>query len=87
VVTELASLVDKLSRNQGFQSLIDMLGNPDVQERMVKMCGAVSSASTEVTSLPPSRGGFGGMWGLMTDPAMQDAMRFMVLVSKHLKKG
>lgn len=86
VATELASLVDKLARNEGVQRLLDLLGKDEVQESMVKMLGAASTANEEAAKLPPSKGGFGGMWQMMTDPATQDALRFMVLMSKQLKK-
>jgi uncharacterized protein YjgD (DUF1641 family) len=85
VATELASLVDKLSRNEGFQRLIDLLGQEEVQKGMVNMLGAASAAGEESAKLPPSKGGFGGLWQMLTDPATQDAMRFMVLLSKHIK--
>lgn len=87
VVTELASLVDKLARNQGFQRLVDMLGQDDVQDTMVDMLNAVSSAKTEAKSLPPAKGGIGGMWQMMTDAGTQQVMRFMLLVCKHFNKG
>jgi len=87
VVTELAALVDKLSRNEGVQRLIDVLGQEDVQTSLVGLLGAASAASSEAATLPPSRGGIGGMLHLAKDPATQDALRFMVLMSKHLQKG
>jgi len=86
VVTELASLVDKLARNQGFQRLIDLLGQDEVQETMAGMLTAVSAAKTESDKLPPAKGGIGGLWQMMTDPGSQQVIRFMMLVCKHFNK-
>ena len=86
LVTELASLVDKLARNDGFQRLVDLLGQDEVQDSLVGMLGAASTAKVEAARLPPAKGGFGGLWQMATDPATQEALRFMVLMSKHLNK-
>jgi hypothetical protein len=86
VVTELASLVDKLARNQGFQRLVDLLGKEEVQDTLVDVLGAASTAKSEAAALPPAKGGFGGMWQIATDPATQEALRFMTLMSKQLNK-
>ena len=86
VVTELASLVDKLARNQGFQRLIDLLGQDDIQSTMVGMLGAVSAAKAESDSLPPAKGGIGGLWQIATDPGSQQVLRFMMLVCKNFNK-
>jgi len=85
VVTELACLVDKLSRNQGIQRLIELLGKDEVQDTLVSLLGAASAAKKEADTLPPAKGGIGGLLKLATDPATQEAMRFMVLLSKQLK--
>ena len=86
VVTELASLVDKLARNEGFQKLIDLLGKEEVQESLVNTLDAVSAAKKEAEAMPPSKGGLGGLWAMATDPGTQDALRFMTLLNKQLRK-
>jgi hypothetical protein len=86
VVTELASLVDKLARNQGFQRLVDLLGKDEVQETLVDTLGAASAAKSEAAALPPAKGGFGAMWQTMTDPATQEALRFVALMGKQISK-
>lgn len=85
VVTELACLVDKLSRNEGIQRLIELLGNDEVQGTLVDVLNAASKAKTEAAALAPSSGGFGGMLSTLKDPATQDALRFVALIGKHLK--
>lgn len=87
VVTELASLVDKLARNEGFQRLVDMLGQQDVQDAVVDLIGAVSTAKSQAKTLPPAKGGIGGMWQMVTDPGTQQVMRFMLLVCKNFNKA
>ena len=87
VATELAGIVDRIARNDGFQRLLDLLGREDVQGCLTDVLCASSAAKEEAAALPPSKGGFGAMWQLMSDPATQDAMRYMVLLSKHMNKG
>ena len=77
VATELAALVDKLARNEGFMRLIDILGREEVQ------CAMRHDRRGRIRV---QRRGFGGLWQLVTDPGTQDALRFMALVSRQLRK-
>jgi len=86
VATELASLVDKVSRNEGFMQLIDILGRDEVQCALVNVAESACAARTEAAALPAPRGGIGGLWALAKDPGTQDALRFMALMSQHLRK-
>ena len=86
VATELAGIVDRIARNEGFQRLIDLLGQEDVQECLTGVLCASSAAKAEAEKLPPSKGGIGGLLKIATDPATQDAMRYMVLLSKNFNK-
>lgn len=86
VATELACLVDKLSRNEGFQRLIELLGNDQVQETLVNVLDAASAAKTEAEALPAAKGGFGGLWQIATDPSTQEALRFVALMGKQFSK-
>ena len=86
VATEMASLVDKLARNDGFMKLIDILGREDVQCALVDVTEAACAARTEAAALPAPKGGFGGLWQLAKDPGTQDALRFLALVSRQLRK-
>ncbi len=85
VGTQLAALVDKLARNDGFLRLIDVLGREDVQCGMMDMAEAMCAARNEVSETQPSTGGIGGLFRLARDPATQDAMRFVGLVSKKMR--
>ena len=86
VVTELASLVDKMARNEGFVKLIDILGRDEVQCALVDLAESACAAKTEAAALPAPRGGWGGLIQIAKDPGTQDALRFMALVSKRLRK-
>jgi uncharacterized protein YjgD (DUF1641 family) len=86
VMTGIASLVDKLARNEGFVKLVDILGREDVQSALVDLAESASAAKTEAAALPPPRGGWGGLIQIAKDPGTQDALRFLALVSKRLRK-
>ncbi len=86
VATELASLVDKLARTEGFERLIDILGREHVQCALDDMAEATCAAKAEAAQLPPSKGGLVGLWQMAKDSDTQDALRFMALVSKQLRK-
>jgi uncharacterized protein YjgD (DUF1641 family) len=86
VATELATLVDKLARTEGFERLIDILGREHVQDALDDMAEATCAAKAEAAKLAPSRGGIMGLLQMAKDPDTQDALRFMALVSKHLRK-
>ena len=86
VATELASLVDKMARNEGFVKLIDILGRDEVQCALVDVAESACAAKTEAAALPAPRGGLGGLWQIAKDPGTQDALRFVALVSKRLRK-
>ncbi len=86
VATEMAALVDKLARNEGFMRLIDILGREEVQCALIDVAEATCAAKSQVSELPATKGGIGGLWQLAKDPGTQEALRFMALVSKQLRK-
>jgi uncharacterized protein YjgD (DUF1641 family) len=89
VATGLASLVDKLSRADGFLRLIDTFAREDVQSTLIDLAntaGALSAARAEAAQLPPAKGGLRGLAHLARDPGTQEALRFMALVGRHLRR-
>jgi uncharacterized protein YjgD (DUF1641 family) len=86
VATEMASLVDKLARNDGFMRLIDILGRDEVQCALVDLAEAACAAKQQMAQTPPAKGGIGGLLKLATDPGTHDALRFVGLVSKGMRK-
>jgi uncharacterized protein YjgD (DUF1641 family) len=87
IVTGLAALVDKLARDDGFLHLVEILSQEEVQSTLVDMICAASTARTEADSLPPAKGGFGGIWKMVSEPETQEALRFLVLMIKQLNKA
>lgn len=87
VATRIAVVMDKLARNEGFMQLIDILGREEVQCALVEMAESTCAAKTEAAALPVSKGGLGGLWQLIKDPDTQDALRFVTLASRHLRKS
>ena len=85
VITELASLVDKLARNDGFLRLIDLLAQEEVQQKLFGLLDATAAATAEAEALPPVKGGLGGLLKMARDPETQEALRFMALLSKQLR--
>jgi uncharacterized protein YjgD (DUF1641 family) len=84
-LTGLATLADKLARNDGLLKLIDVLGRDDVQTALTKLVDAASKASTESAAQPPAAGGLGTLWRLATDPGTQEALRVVAMIGKHLR--
>jgi len=87
VATEMASLVDKLSRNNGFMRLVDILGREEVQCGLVDVAESVYTVKKQSADLPAAKGGFGGLLKLAMDPGTQDALRFLSMVSKQLRQN
>jgi uncharacterized protein YjgD (DUF1641 family) len=87
VATEMASLVDKLSRNDGFMRLVDILGRDEVQCALVDLAEAACTAKKEMAELPPAKGGLGGLFSLAKDPGTHEALRFVGLVSRQMRKA
>jgi hypothetical protein len=85
VATDLAALVDKLARNPGFLRLIDVLGREDVQYGLVDMANAACAAKQEAAKLPPAPGGIFGLLRIASDPATQNALRFVSLVAAQMR--
>lgn len=89
VATGLVSLVDKLSRAEGFLRLIDTFGREDVQSTLLVLAdaaAAVSAAREEAARLPPPPRTVRGLLQLARDPDTQEALRFMALVGRHLRR-
>jgi len=86
IVTGLASLVDKLARNEGFLRLVDLLGREDVQDTVIQLLDAAAAAKTKADALPPAKGGVGSLWRMATDPSTQEALQFLALLGKEFNK-
>lgn len=85
VATELATLADRLARNDGFLRLIDVLGRNDVQHALENMAKAAAAATAQTAAPPVSTGGLIGLWRLARDPGTQEALRFLSLFGRQLR--
>jgi uncharacterized protein YjgD (DUF1641 family) len=86
VGTQLAALVEKLARNEGFARLLDVMGRDDVQCSLIDLAESACAARAEMTKQPAPGGGIGGLWRIATDPGTQGALRFVSLVAGQLRK-
>jgi uncharacterized protein YjgD (DUF1641 family) len=76
-MAESVSLMDRLNR-AGVDRLVGLL------ERVVV---ALEAANRETSEKPAAAGGFGGLWRLMSDPANQEALRFMLAFGRGMRGG
>ncbi|WP_455386107.1 hypothetical protein [Acidihalobacter prosperus] len=86
VASEGLSLLDRLTRSDGFLGMLRILERTEVQESFTAFLEAVCAARSEAVEAQPSGGGLGPMLKLARDPQTQDAMRFMVSLANHLKR-
>ena len=84
VATELAALVDKLSRSPGFLRLIDVLGREDVQCGLIDLAEAACAAKKDVAALPAPGGGMFAFLRMAGDPGVSAALRYLSRVSAHM---
>jgi uncharacterized protein YjgD (DUF1641 family) len=86
MATEGLSLLDRLTRSDGFLNMLRILERTEVQESFTAFLEAVCAARSEAVDAEASSGGLGSMLKLARDPQTQDAMRFMVSMANHLKR-
>lgn len=87
VATQLAALVDKLARNEGFLRLIDVLGREEVQDGLIDLAEAACAAKATVAREPAPSGGLFGLLHVAGNPDTLRALRFVALTSANLHKG
>ncbi len=80
-------LLDRLTRNGGLSRLLDLVLREEVQTAVVRLAEAVVAASQEVDARPRPRGGALGLWKIMSQPENQEALQFLGLFGKHLRRG
>lgn len=86
VVSESASFVDRLVRNEGFWQLVGLLTREDVQSSLTEMIEAARVAQAEAHRMPPSRGGLFGLWQLLKQPSTQDILQIGILMGNRLRQ-
>lgn len=101
MASEGMSLLDRLSRGGAGRlvELLARLESTGALERVAEslprllerldalegILGAFDRAVSESAKAPRSAGGIGGLWGLMRDPANQDALAFLIGIGRQLR--
>lgn len=84
VVSEGLFLIDRLTRSDGFMRMIAILEREDIQEALMRMLQAVSTASADIQAAPRPKGGIGGAIKLLADPDTQSALHLMANVCRNM---
>jgi len=89
VMSQAMSLFERLNR-AGLDNLVTMLPRivamfEQLEQSQVvdDLVDCLNSASQQAVTLPPARGGLTGLWAMVREPETQEAMRFLLLVSKQ----
>ncbi|MEM7304764.1 MAG: hypothetical protein AAF372_04485 [Pseudomonadota bacterium] len=81
---ELLCIADRLSRSEGLMRLLDLLEREHIINTLADMGEAAAAAKASHT--PSSGGGIPGMLKTMSDPDVQDALKFFATLFKEIKK-
>lgn len=84
-VSEVLSMLDRLTRNGALERIMAVLLQPSVQDVLVRFGDALAKANRDFDSVSHPTGGFGGLWKVGTDASTQEALQFMGLFGKHLR--
>ncbi len=76
-------LLDRLTRNQGFMRLLQVLDKPESQKFLLSFADALSSMSRELAVTEPAKGGIGNVLKLATDPGTQEGLRSLSTLGKY----
>ena len=81
---ELLCIADRLSRSEGLMRLLDLLEREHIINTLADMGEAAAAA--KATHTPSAKGGIPGMLKTMSDPDVQDALKFFATLFRELKK-
>lgn len=81
------TLLDMLTRNEGFVHLLRELDRPENQRFLICLSNAFTQASRELAAAPPATGGISGLLRLMSDPGTQEGLRLLSLIGAHMSEG
>lgn len=84
VLSEGLTLLDRLTRNEGLMHLLKVLDRQDTQYLLIALSDAVHAASQEIPAAPPAVGGLGCMMRVVRDPGVQEGIRLMSVIGKHM---
>lgn len=83
-MSEGMTLLDRLTRNQGLMSLLQVLDREDSQNFLVALSKAIHEASQEIAATPPAAGGIGCAVRVVRDPGTLEGLRLLSLIGKHM---
>ena len=78
------TLLDRLTRNEGLMSLLQVLDRQESQNFLVAVSKAIHESSQEIASTPPALGGIGCTLRTVRDPGTLEGLRLLSLIGKHL---
>lgn len=81
------TLLDRLTRNEGFLHLLRELDRAENQHFLICMSNAFTHASRELAAAPPAPGGLAGLLRLVSDPGTQEGLRLLAMVGAHMSNG
>lgn len=78
------TLLDRLTRNEGLMSLLQVLDRQESQNFLIAVSKAIHESSQEIASTPPAIGGIGCTLRVVRDPGTLEGLRLLSLIGKHL---
>lgn len=82
-LSEGVALLDRLTRNEGFMRLLQVLDRPESQYLLMSLASALGQMSRELASAPPATGGIGGLLRLAREPGTQEGIRALSLLGQY----
>jgi hypothetical protein len=79
-ISEVATLLDRLTRNEALLHLLRTLERPEGQRLLFGLSRSLSLTSGKIAALPPASGGIAGLWSLAREPGVQDALRSLTVL-------
>lgn len=86
-LSEGITLLDRLTRNEGFMHLLHELDRPENQQFLISLSNAFTEASKDIARSAPSKGGVVGICKLACKPGTQEGLRLVSLIGEHLSES
>jgi len=91
LISQMMSLFDRLNR-AGLDNLVSMLPRviamiEHLEQHQVidDLVACLNKATEQAVNAPPARGGIRGLWAIAQEPDTQEAIRFLMLISKQFR--
>ena len=79
--------LDRLTRNEGLMHLLQVINREESQHLLVALSEAIYAASKDIAATAPAVGGIGCMLRVARDPGMQEGVRLLAVLGKHLSQN